>query len=499
MRNPLLLLDNDLSYIQALSDHLKRKNFDVLMARDATEALDLAMQTPPGIIIGDPDPADMDAVDFLEKMKSAHPDALLIVMADEHRLDRLMERIGVNAFDYLKKPVNSTALHLTLARAREWRERQAQLRMYSDKVDTLSKSIMLNHQLFDEIPCYLSVQNKQFRITAANSLFKRHFGDAVGDYCYKIYKHRDTPCNECPVAKTFEDGKSHSTEEVVTSKAGKQYNVLTWTAPIRDDNRNITHVIEMSTNITQIRELQNHLESLGMMLGSMSHGVKGMLTALDGGIYQIETGFKHKNEARLSRAIEATKDTSERIKRMVLDILYYAKSREVNAREMSVASFAETIIKTVKPLAKKQNVALIADIPDDLGTFSVDADWFQAAVINIIENSIDACAVSEGEAEPQVAFSVAASTDDTVCFTVRDNGMGMDKETKNKIFTLFFSSKGSKGTGLGLFISNHVIKEHGGTITVESEPGKGSIFTIQVPRMLPEISSGEDGYRIEKQ
>ena len=60
--------------------------------------------------------------------------------------------------------------------------------------------------------------------------------------------------------------------------------------------------------------------------------------------------------------------------------------------------------------------------------------------------------------------------------------MGMDQETREKMFTLFFSSKGSKGTGLGLFVSNHVIPQHGGTIMVESEVKNGSRFEICIPR-----------------
>jgi len=62
----------------------------------------------------------------------------------------------------------------------------------------------------------------------------------------------------------------------------------------------------------------------------------------------------------------------------------------------------------------------------------------------------------------------------------------MDKETKEKIFTLFFSSKGSKGTGLGLFISNNIIKQHGGEIKIRSTLGQGSKFSIKIPKIIPE-------------
>ncbi len=75
---------------------------------------------------------------------------------------------------------------------------------------------------------------------------------------------------------------------------------------------------------------------------------------------------------------------------------------------------------------------------------------------------------------------------DHIIFVVIDNGIGMDKETKKKIFTLFFSSKGSKGTGLGLFISNNIIKQHGGEIKIRSTLGEGTKFIIKIPKIIPE-------------
>jgi signal transduction histidine kinase len=68
-----------------------------------------------------------------------------------------------------------------------------------------------------------------------------------------------------------------------------------------------------------------------------------------------------------------------------------------------------------------------------------------------------------------------------ILIDVEDNGLGMDQETREKIFSLFFSSKGIKGTGLGLFISNKIVDKHGGTIEVDSEQGRGTCFKVRLP------------------
>ncbi|MCK5348224.1 MAG: HAMP domain-containing histidine kinase, partial [Desulfobacula sp.] len=305
-------------------------------------------------------------------------------------------------------------------------------------------------------------------------------------HCFEIYKHRTSQCNDCPVVETFQDGKSHSTEEIVTSKFGKQYNVLTQTAPIRNEKGEITQVMEMSTNITQIRQLQDHLVSLGLMIGSMSHGVKGMLTALDGGIYQLETGLAKKDDERVFKASGQIKTMADKIKKMVLEILYYAKSRELQYKEMTVATLAENVVATIKQMAKNHAIKLNILIPKTFGKIEVDPNWMEAALVNFLENAVDACVFDRDKKEHRIKFEVTKNLKNQICFAIEDNGIGMDTETKNKMFTLFFTSKGSQGTGLGLFIAHRVIKYHGGTVDVESEQGKGSQFFICIPFQKPD-------------
>jgi len=498
MSDTLLLIDKDRDYINALAVYLERLLFDVCLATTSSEALYMVDFHSPRYIVGDPDIQDADGIQLFLNIKSKFPDTLIVILTHNNRLDDIIQRMRLNAFCFLKKPINSTELELTLIRAKEWHKQQEKIKRYADKLGALHKATSLYHQLFDQVPCYITVQNKHYRITATNNLFKQHFGGAVGEYCYKAYKHRETPCIECPVVKTFQDGKFHTTEEVVTAKNGQQYNVITWTAPIQDDDKKITQVIEMSANITQIRQLQNHLESLGMMLGSMSHGVKGMLTALDGGIYQLESGLKRNDQTRIEKAFTVVTDMGNRIKRMVLDILYYAKSREMNTQKVDINQFVYGIINTIQPLAEKNNVVFKSTIPDNMGIFEIDAHWFQAAIVNIIENSIDACTSADHTcgADYTVQLIVSQTTNNTIQFQIQDNGSGIGQETKEKMFTLFFSSKGSKGTGLGLFIANHVTQEHGGKIEVESELGKGSIFTITIPRTQETLKQSNDFYML---
>ena len=98
---------------------------------------------------------------------------------------------------------------------------------------------------------------------------------------------------------------------------------------------------------------------------------------------------------------------------------------------------------------------------------------------NLVSNAIDACKTSKKDG-CAVRLRVKQG-EGTVVFEVEDTGCGMDVETKDKVFTSFFTTKGLGGTGLGLLVTKKIVREHGGRIDVESEPGKGSRFRIELP------------------
>jgi signal transduction histidine kinase len=111
----------------------------------------------------------------------------------------------------------------------------------------------------------------------------------------------------------------------------------------------------------------------------------------------------------------------------------------------------------------------------------VDAGYLQAALINILDNAVDACLKNQPADGHRIDLSVN-DDDGEILFRIADNGIGMDEKTCKSIFDLFYSTKGRKGTGLGLFIANRVVGQHEGTITVASTEGKGTEFKVTIPK-----------------
>ncbi len=237
--------------------------------------------------------------------------------------------------------------------------------------------------------------------------------------------------------------------------------------------------------IREKTELQDHLSSLGLMISSISHGIKGLLTGLDGGMYLLEKGFAKKSQNQITEGWEVVKNMVERIRKMVLDILFYAKERDLRWEQIDALSFAEEFAKVVEPKIASHAIAFETRFDLKVGEFEIDAGYVHSALLNILDNAVDACTKDTSKQKHKIILNVKQDKDHII-FDIADNGIGMDSETSEKIFTPFFSLKGEKGTGLGLFISNKIIDQHGGEIIVKSKLGRGTLFRIKIPKLQSE-------------
>jgi PAS domain S-box-containing protein len=481
MKEKVLIADDEEDIRDLLGLLLEDLGFEVIKAGDGNGAFSLFQEARPSIVLTDIKMPGMDGIQLLKKVKAEDPDSEVIMISGHGDMNLAIESLKYQAADFITKPIDDALLTHALRKAQEKISLKRELRAYTENLENLvrEKSAKLQ-RFFDEVPCYVTVQDRELNIIEANRRFKEDFGFTAGKACFQAYKHRLEPCGDCPILKTFETGQAHQAETVVTARNGEHYNILIWTAPLTDSEGRVTHVIEMSTNITQIRQLQDHVASLGMMLGSMSHGIKGLLTALDGGVYRMESGLAKGNLEEARSGWEMLRLRIERIRKMVLDVLYYTKSRELELAEVDLRAFAQDLAAIIKPKADQAGVAFVLDLAGVDGTIEADPVALSSALVNFLENALDACHMDRSKKEHSVTFS-ARRLGSRVLFEITDNGLGMDPETKNNLFTLFFSSKGSRGTGLGLFVSNHVVTQHHGHISVESEFGKGTRIQAEIP------------------
>jgi histidine kinase len=132
-------------------------------------------------------------------------------------------------------------------------------RAIGEKTTALNRQRDQYQNLFEMVPCIITVQNRDYRLIGFNREFADKFAPCIGDHCYKIYKGRNTKCDDCPVEKTFLDGKSHDSEEMGIDKDGTAKHWFVRTSPITDENGRIVAAMEMNLDITERKQLEQRL------------------------------------------------------------------------------------------------------------------------------------------------------------------------------------------------------------------------------------------------
>ncbi len=231
------------------------------------------------------------------------------------------------------------------------------------------------------------------------------------------------------------------------------------------------------------------LAAIGQTIAGLSHHVKNILQGIRGGSFLIEEGLKSQDWEVTRKGWGIVEKNQERISHLVLDMLTFSKEREPELIPAHVNQVVTDVLELMQPRAEQEAIELIQQCDPTAPLTQFDPEAIHRALLNIVSNALDACQGRSG-AVVQVGTGRAAD-DQTVEIWVRDNGPGIAPQEHEKIFQAFTSGKGNRGTGLGLAVSRKILQEHGGRIVLESEPGQGSCFRLQLP-VLPEHPSAGD-------
>ena len=243
------------------------------------------------------------------------------------------------------------------------------------------------------------------------------------------------------------------------------------------------------------------LAAVGQTIAALSHHIKNILQGIRGGSYLIEEGLKS-NEPDVVRSGWGIVDRNqEKISNLVLDMLTFSKEREPAQVSAQLNDVAAEVVELMNVRAQEAGVQLDYHPDSDMPLLTFDPEGLHRAMLNIVTNAIDAA----GEREQDGLVQLHTRFDEAqhkVFVVVTDNGEGIEPEEQKRIFKMFVSSKGQRGTGLGLPVSQKILREHGGDIRMHSKPGQGSTFTLELPASpaaaprptsLEEVTRGDSG------
>ena len=227
------------------------------------------------------------------------------------------------------------------------------------------------------------------------------------------------------------------------------------------------------------------LATIGQTIAGMAHCVKNILNGLRAGSYIIDQEMGEADTSKVARGWKIVKKNMMLLSNIVMDMLSYSKERKPLYQPCRIGDLCEDVVGLLRQQAGDKGVTLVTS--SDLDEVCADESGLRRCLINLVGNAIDACSAGGGLVKVDVA---AADADGRFAIRVRDNGCGMEPQAREKIFDAFFSTKGGKGTGLGLAVTKKIVEEHGGEIRVESVLGQGTEFALVLPVKPAGAASG---------
>ncbi|HXD85952.1 MAG TPA: GAF domain-containing sensor histidine kinase, partial [Urbifossiella sp.] len=233
------------------------------------------------------------------------------------------------------------------------------------------------------------------------------------------------------------------------------------------------------------------LAAIGQTIAALSHHIKNIMQGVRFGSDMVRTAMTDHDDDLLSKGWRLVEKNQGRIDHLILDMLSYSKEREPAIEPTDLNKLCEDVLETVRGRAEERGVELERHLGAGVNAVPCDPDGIHRAVLNLVSNAIDAVDDRPGA---KIAVQTLLEPDGNwVKVIVLDNGPGVHAEQVEDIFKPFVSTKGSRGTGLGLPVSRKILREHGGDIVVQSVPEKGTKFMLRLPMksaFAPESGSG---------
>jgi signal transduction histidine kinase len=234
-----------------------------------------------------------------------------------------------------------------------------------------------------------------------------------------------------------------------------------------------------NTSLYQAKVQAERLAAVGQTIATLSHHIKNILQGIRGGSYLIDMGLNQQDEAIVRRGWTIVEKNQTKIYHLVMDMLSFSKEREPALESADLDQVVADVVELLLPRARELGVALEWSPAGGLPAILIDPEGIHRAVLNVATNALDAA-----EDRPGARVAIATSWDEAVGVArvvVEDNGVGIPPEALDSIFEVFSSTKGARGTGLGLPVSRKIAREHGGDITVTSAPEQGARFVLELP------------------
>ena len=349
-------------------------------------------------------------------------------------------------------------------------------------------SVAINDLIQEEV----LVIDHNFRIIDTNDAFLEKFdlarNQVIGRFCYEITHHLDNPCSgdnhPCPLIQTLQTEEPSQTTHIHLDREGREIYYSISTYPLIEQG-DVIGAVEISRDITKdinvqkVMMQQEKLASVGRLSAGVAHEINNPLTTILTTAMLMQEDLAADDPTYEDLATIANE--ALRCRKIVTNLLDFARQNQPVKKNHAINDIVAACISLTQKQAAFKDVSVHHDLADGLPQTLVDKGQIEQALINLIINAVEA---TPAGGRIDVATRLA-DWKGFIDISVSDTGEGIPEERIDKIFDPFFTTK-ENGTGLGLAIIHGIIEQHGGVVTVQSDPGQGTTFVITIPIENPQ-------------
>ena len=499
----ILVIDDEKPTLSMFKLFLTAYGYEVYTAEDGEKGLSLFEAFHPEMVFTDIKMPGMGGLELLKKIKEIDVEKEVIIVTGHGDIDSTITALQYGASDFINKPVRDEALAIALERAQTKIAIRQKLAEYTEnlelKIAEATKEIkrksnfqqLLIRSSHDAIIAF----DQNWKVVVFNPEAAKIFGLKARDVRSKMTIDDLYPTDLAAIFKqqAKEDDDPKNTlpwkETILQTSDGRQIPIR-YASNVLHERGEFVGTVNFLQDLTQIKQLEKELlqaerlAAVGQTVSGLAHYVKNILIGLKGGSYVVDVGIQNNNTQKLITGWETIKNNIRRVGDLTQDLLTYAKNREPEYERCDPNEIVKEIIALIKDTAHSKQIQVVDQTDPDIGTMVADPMTIHRALLNLVNNAMDACVDDEDMNKThQVVIRTYKDQKQFFCFEVEDNGCGMDEETQKQLFTPMFSSKGGKGTGLGLLVTGKLVEEHQGEIEIKTGKGIGSTFIIRLPHM----------------
>lgn len=343
---------------------------------------------------------------------------------------------------------------------------------------------------FDGITDLVYMIDINYRLQIVNKAFIKICGQAEkeieGKKCFQFIRERESPCPDCPIPKTKSTHQAQRLEQIIFQETANLY-----AYPLVNDEGETTATVIFARIITKEKMLEQELQHrerlslLGKQAACIAHEIKNPLVGI--GMLAELVHDSLPSESPAAEDLERILRECRRLEQLINNLSKFSRPAPLIFERGDIHKSLDLALALLRKRMKEHRVQLQTDYQTDIPSIIHDAQKMQQVFLNLIINSLNAMP-GGGQLTIQTSLHPASTGGNgsqitgqaVVCIEIQDTGTGISPQVQKRIFEPFFSTS-SKGTGLGLSIVHSIVQQHGGEIYLKSEPGKGTLMSINLP------------------